>query len=421
MNNKNINEYKQRIFYDKHYKAISKYVTKNFDNMSWGMMAQELSKMLGGYVSDKYLRSKLAKQLNLPKKKNVIPNYETEKEREKKITFIKEHSYLTHKELSKATGYSTSHLRQYVLPKLNIDKSKYNKFHSVPDIDLISELERRNYHVNKENIATGKNVNISMSRFTKNIVTIGVVSDTHFASKYQQITALHNFYDLCYEEKINTVIHAGDLVDGHKVYQGQEFELFVHGFDKQREYVIKNYPQRDGITTYMLGGNHDYKWFKHGGCDIIKDVSDVRKDIVNLGFFGSAITITDKKNINQGILDEGVKIGVGHSASGMPRPYSKSYPIERLIEGISPENKPDFYLLGHYHCFSHIEKRNCIGLILPCFQSQTPFLLEKKLQPEMGGVIIQFEISHQDRKYGISQINVRKIPYYVPIKEDYVL
>ena len=74
----------------------------------------------------------------------------------------------------------------------------------------------------------------------------GVIADTHLCSKYCRIDLLNEFYDIIAAEGIDTVFHAGDLVDGEGVYRGHAYELEVIGSDAQVDYVVKNYPRRKG-------------------------------------------------------------------------------------------------------------------------------------------------------------------------------
>lgn len=56
-----------------------------------------------------------------------------------------------------------------------------------------------------------------------------VVSDTHIGSKLARLDELHTFYDICREKKIKDIIHAGDIVDGNKMFFGHEAESLIWG------------------------------------------------------------------------------------------------------------------------------------------------------------------------------------------------
>ena len=104
-------------------------------------------------------------------------------------------------------------------------------------------------------------------------IRLGVVACTHFGSIYQQLTALREFYKYCSEHRISLVLHCGDLVDGIDVYQGQQYEIYAHGFDAQKKAVVENYPYEPGVETLVIAGNHDYSFVKGGGANIVEAVA----------------------------------------------------------------------------------------------------------------------------------------------------
>jgi len=87
------------------------------------------------------------------------------------------------------------------------------------------------------------------------VFTFGVVSDTHLCSIHEKLDELHTFYEICRKEKIQIVVHSGDLLCGWGIYRGQENEVKVFGADNQITYTVKNYPKIKGITTYFIDGN----------------------------------------------------------------------------------------------------------------------------------------------------------------------
>lgn len=90
---------------------------------------------------------------------------------------------------------------------------------------------------------------------TDKTFTFAVVSDTHLGSTEEKLDALHTFYDICRKEKITQVLHCGDLINGWGIFKGQENSTHVFGAQAQSDYVIKNYPRVDGITTRFITGN----------------------------------------------------------------------------------------------------------------------------------------------------------------------
>jgi biotin operon repressor len=126
------------------------------------------------------------------------------------------------------------------------------------------------------------------------VIKMGIVSDTHLCSKYQQLTHLNTIYDIFARENIRRVLNIGDITEGINMRKGHEYELFIHGLDEQADYVIDKYPVRDGIITDFITGNHDHTGIKSAGADIGKRIARERKDMKYLGLANARINITPK-------------------------------------------------------------------------------------------------------------------------------
>lgn len=275
----------------------------------------------------------------------------------------------------------------------------------VSELDLLEELQERGFYVARTpQNQRGKTFKGDLTRWGGNTLKFGVVSDTHLGSKYQQLTHLASFYSLLARRKIKTVFHCGDLVDGEKMYRGQEYEIFVHGADAQMNYAVSFYPSRKGITTYAISGNHDQSFFKSAGYNIVKGICERRDDMVYMG--------DDVAMIEEGEVP--IKIMLMHGRSGVP--YARSYRIQKVVEQLSSENKPHFLFLGHYHVPNLTPGyRNVESVQMPCFQAQTPYLVAKGLQPSVGGVIVTV---CTDKK-GIAKVTYESVPFYESIKGDF--
>lgn len=267
------------------------------------------------------------------------------------------------------------------------------------DKELLKELNRRGYlAIKKER----KQFETYEYPDITDTYKVGIISDTHLASGHQQLQHLNHFYRECKKREIKKVFHAGDLVDGEKVYTGQEYEIFVHGATNQRNYVVKNYPKIAGIKTYAIAGNHDEAFWKRGGFEVIEAIAHRRKDIESFGFYGAFLNIGN------------ITIELNHGDAGVA--YARSYKLQKAIEQMPPETKPHIFLQGHYHVTCYIHKyRNVEGFMLGCFQSQTSYLKRKKLSPDVTGLFLTI---NQNSK-GLDSVAVQYKPYYEPIKNDY--
>ena len=231
----------------------------------------------------------------------------------------------------------------------------------------------------------------------------GVVSDTHFGSIYTQITHLHDFYDLCAREGIKDVYHTGDITDGLKMRPGHEYELYEISADGQCEDVIKNYPKRDGITTHFITGNHDASLFKHVGFDIGRAIAKERPDMDYLGRDCAVVELTPNCTLE-----------LRHPWDGSP--YAISYRLQKMIEAMEADSKPNILAVGNYHKEITMFYRNIHAMLTACFQSQTGFMRNKSLAAMMGGFIVTIRVATDGTILGFTP---EYIPYYKPIKDDW--
>jgi len=216
---------------------------------------------------------------------------------------------------------------------------------------------------------------------------IGLISDSHLCSKFQQITLLHTAYKIMEKEKVNFAIHTGDLGDGDgHLYTGQVYEQFAVGIDEMCNYVVENYPKTSKFKTYIISGNHDLSFLKHFGFNFVKAVCREREDLVYRGDVGTKFQV---KN---------VIIEALHPSGGIP--YARSYRMQKVIEGLvgdilmqvkkNPQTPiPQIYLAGHLHISMFLPYISLQAYAVPCFQAQTPYLKAKGAYPQVGFWIIE--------------------------------
>lgn len=276
----------------------------------------------------------------------------------------------------------------------------------LPTPALIETLQDRGYIILPQTQVVDKIIKVDKKRFKGNEYEFGVVSDTHYCSKYQQRTHLQTTYRYFEDRGIKDIYHAGDMSDGQGMYRGHEYEIFLHGADAQRDYIIEYYPRYDGCTTYIIGGSHDESHWKRSGTNILEQIGEKRPDIEYKGFHGAEIKIGP------------LRAYLMHGSGGVS--YARSYKLQKIIEQFTPENKPEILLLGHYHVVCHLHAyRNVEGFLLPCFQAQTPYLKAKGLAPIIGAMIIKVVLNDIDRKDGLVKILPEYLPFYVPKEKDW--
>lgn len=224
----------------------------------------------------------------------------------------------------------------------------------------------------------------------------GVLTDTHFGSLFTDLGLLNIAYDIFANRGIQTVLHAGDILDGQKVYKGHEFEVSVTGADGQIELCAEQYPYREGITTYFINGNHDRSFWKRSGIDIGPKISTLRPDLVYLGYQEEDIVLGDEPN--QAV------VRLFHPEDGSA--YAISYKSQRYISELSTISKPHLLVMGHYHKFEFLYYQDIFVLQAGCIQRQTPFMRGRRLAAMTGFIIVELKINEK----GISSIKPEFFP-----------
>lgn len=241
-------------------------------------------------------------------------------------------------------------------------------------------------------------------RTDKNTIKFGLIGDTHIGSLYQRLDALGHFYDRCYNEGVLDILHAGDVLAGWKVYRGQEFELHPSaiGFSRQRDMFASEVPQKDGMRTIFVTGNHDASFKKQNNVIPGEELARVRADWKFVGEDTAAVTLVAK---------DGQKFTVHLLHPGGGTAYAVSYHSQKIIESLSGGQKPDLIAIGHYHkSFYMPAYRNVACLEVGCFESQTPFMIQHSIAAHVGGWIITVALN--DRKKLTNRIQAEWIGFF---------
>ena len=234
-------------------------------------------------------------------------------------------------------------------------------------------------------------------------IRFGLMGDTQLGSKYAQLTYLHEYYDRCKKEGITDVYHTGDITEGLKMRPGHEYEVYTVTADEMRDDVVKNYPKRDGITTHFITGNHDASIYKHIGYDIGQAIAEKRQDMKYLGKDCAVINLTPNCTLE-----------LRHPWDGTA--YALSYKLQKMIEAMESDSKPNILAVGHYHKAEYLFYRNVHALQTGCFQGQTPFTRGKGISVHVGGWIVTVRVATDGT---IKSIAPEFIPFYSSIKDDY--
>ena len=237
-------------------------------------------------------------------------------------------------------------------------------------------------------------------------VKIGVASDPHLGSKFQQITYLRDFYAYADSRGVSAYINAGDIVDGPvQFHRDHVYGNFRHGFQAQVKYAADVYPKSANGPTYFVAGNHDLGFVGAAGASVGEALALQRDDLLNLGDHSAAVDIGS------------ARIFVSHGARG-GLSYARSYRIQKLLEQMDhrERDETDIALYGHWHVAAHLPGYQGVeAFLVPCFQRQTPFLKTLGLQPVIGGLILEIEFGTK----GVWNVRVDWRIYREALADDY--
>lgn len=235
-----------------------------------------------------------------------------------------------------------------------------------------------------------------------NTIRFGVCGDTHYGSRYEAKDACEAFYQRCAALGLRHMLHAGDVLDGHRLYKGQEFELHRHGWQEQRDWFAKVAPQVKGLTTHFIVGNHDASLKHAAGIDVGGELADRRPDWDFLGEDYGLIEFTTP-------VGRKYRVALIHPSGGSS--YALSYRPQKIVEQLEGGTKPDMLLIGNYHKAEFMPSyRNVAVLQVGCFQWQTPFMLTKGLAAHVGGWIV--EVTVQPERVLSESVKVEFTPFY---------
>lgn len=216
----------------------------------------------------------------------------------------------------------------------------------------------------------------------------GVVSDTHLCSVAERIDLLRRCYDEFEKQGVSVVFHCGDMTDGWKEYRNHVNFVKVSGDQDQAKYAIKHYPRRKGITTYVIGGNHDDSYHNskvdrlslvtHGFHDQGKEIEG-RDDIVYLGQYSHYI-----------IFPQEIRIHLLHPRGGSA--YARSYKQQKRSENMGRNLRPDIQFSGHFHTHNYLFIEGTHFVACPGLQDETEFFKRLGLGRSIGWQICEYEI-----------------------------
>ena len=267
------------------------------------------------------------------------------------------------------------------------------------EIYKLRMLEEKNEFLEKQLAIFEHEEVINVHKYFGRRIRFGIVSDNHLGSYYENIEVLRLAYKIFQREGIRRVYNAGDILDGEKMYRGQEYEIHSHGAGRQVEYACKVYPKADNITTYFITGNHDMSYWKQVGLDVGTEIARKRKDMIYLGQEHADVVLKNKSC--------SIKLRLEHPGKGTA--YALSYHSQKYVESLSGGDKPNIVVIGHYHKAEVIPNyRNVCVIQAGTTQSQTPYMRRGNIAAMLGFYIVELIIDEK----GLIRNRIEFFPQY---------
>lgn len=214
-----------------------------------------------------------------------------------------------------------------------------------------------------------------------------LVSDTHFGAKQCARDELWEFYDKAKDKWVEAFVHCGDILDGHWVYKGQQFEQEKVWLSWQLSDLKNNYPDV-WLPTYFIAWNHDEAFLKGNWVNIVKAIEQVRQDLIGLWYYDARLKLN------------GIDINLHHWWWSLS--YAKDYKMKKYLDSLPVENQPDIFALGHYHTALYDLHRGIHWFMPGWFLKSN--LLSKRFN--LDNTIWWWVIEVEKDKYGKSKINM---------------
>lgn len=224
---------------------------------------------------------------------------------------------------------------------------------------------------------------------------IGVITDTHIGHLNFSKERLFQAFEEFKKEKVDFIVHSGDVTEGMSHRDGHIYELNALGYDAQKKMAIDIFRQWGDTEIYAIDGNHDRWFIKSNGALIVKDIADT---LTNFHFIGH-----DEGDIS---LKGKATLKLWHGEDG--NSYALSYRLQKIVESFSGGEKPSMMICGHTHKYVKIFERNIHCVSAGTMETQTKWMRGKKIAAHVGFVIIDVWVNDN----GISKFGDTWYPFY---------
>ena len=220
--------------------------------------------------------------------------------------------------------------------------------------------------------------------------------DVHVGSLYYAQPQLQAFYEQARDAGVTDFYCTGDVLDGHRVYRGQEFELRDIGLDSQLNRLAETVPMIG--TTHFITGNHDQSFKTAAGAPVGKMIESACPHWKFLG--------EEQARVKWETPNGKYTLMMIHPGGGTS--YAISYRAQKIVESLEGGTKPDLIGIGHYHKAEMMPTyRNVSVFQTGTFQWQTPFMARQGLQANVGGWLVRVTVGEK-----WNSVDARFIAFY---------
>jgi len=307
--------------------------------------------------------------------------------------------------VSEIVDYAIIHGDEETCKTFNIQRTALDRYrrtyreHFGESADLLMKLKKQYTSEELKLLAEGVRPKISKNityDFSGDIFTALVISDTHWGSNYSDETRAHFAFEEGMRQNADCLFHIGDMTEGMSGRPNSVLEMSAIGYKKQRELAIRIQSQWKKKAYYLSGNHDDFLNTKMGaGISIVEDIC---KEIPNAEYVGQDSGV---------VIINNVKIGMFHGNDSASS-YALSYRMQRHINGMNPQSKPQIYFTGHDHKSFYMFYRNVHAVACGCIQDQTPWMAGKGIPAMPGFYIIKMCLKDSEVKW----FEPRFYPFY---------
>ncbi len=268
--------------------------------------------------------------------------------------------------------------------------------------NLIKEIQDDElFFYNQGEVNNSKDGPLELKTDENNEFKFIAISNTLIGSKSQQMTIIKDIMEKAKSENIKNIFICGNISAGtYSMNSPYHEDNFIPDTESQIDYIIKNFPKVEGMTTYFITGKKERDKVSVGNR-----ISDARDDMVYLGSEIADFKIDNTK--------------VKMISSPLAQTYTESYRLQQYMESFRSEDKPDVFFLGGLNQLVHVSKRGINGLSLPSLAATTKEMEDKRRSNTVGAVAVKIKTDKNGKLEKNGGFIYTSLPYYVTDKDDY--